>query len=136
MTYVNPALRRLVIERAAGCCEYCRLPKEDNTFPFAIDHIISTKHGGETAENKLVLSCAARNSYKGSDIALIDWATGQAIFLFHPRTQLWNDHFSLNETLIIPAAAEARVTIRLLRLNSAERLALRRILHAPGTYPC
>ena len=32
MTYIPEALRRLVAERAGGCCEYCRLHEDDTFF--------------------------------------------------------------------------------------------------------
>jgi hypothetical protein len=46
MTYISAALRRLVIERASGCCEYCRMQVADRLLPFEVDHVIAEKHGG------------------------------------------------------------------------------------------
>lgn len=51
-SYVPAALRRLVIARATGRCEYCRYPQQAAFLTFEIEHIISEKHDGPTvAEN-------------------------------------------------------------------------------------
>jgi len=52
MTYISAALRRLVIERAGNCCEYCLVSQADNFLPFEIDRIIVEKHGGKTTSGK------------------------------------------------------------------------------------
>ena len=106
MTYVSAELRRLVIERAGGCCEYCRMQTVDRLLPFDIDHIIAEKHGGATDADNLCLACYRCNSFKGSDIASADPETGKATFLFHPRQQRWEAHFRLNEAMIEPLTPE------------------------------
>lgn len=136
MTYISADLRRLVIERAGGCCEYCRMQTADRLLPFEIDHIISEKHGGATNEDNLCLACYRCNSYKGSDIASADPETGEATFLFHPRRQRWETHFRLNDTLIEPLTSEGRVTLLVLRLNHPVQLAQRQALIIEGRYPC
>ena len=47
MTYVAPALRRAVQVRAGGCCEYCRLSRDDHTLLFEIDHMIAENIVGQ-----------------------------------------------------------------------------------------
>ena len=136
MSYISAELRRLVIERAEGCCEYCRMQTADRLLPFEIDHIIAEKHGGATDEDNLSLACYRCNSFKGSDIASADPETGQAVFLFHPRHQRWKDHFRLNEAIIEPLTPEGRVTVFVLRLNVPVQVAERTALIAEGRYPC
>ena len=46
-------LRRLVIRRARGLCEYCRLSQEGQEATFHIDHIFPVKAGGETRADNL-----------------------------------------------------------------------------------
>ncbi len=41
MTYLPANVRRLVSDRARGCCEYCRIGQDDQAISFAIDHIIA-----------------------------------------------------------------------------------------------
>jgi len=95
-THVPVALRRQVYERAGGCCEYCLIPEAATFAPHEIDHIISQKHGGETAAENLALSCTMCNKHKGSDIASVDPQSNKIVSLFHPRQHRWMDHFQLN----------------------------------------
>jgi hypothetical protein len=136
MTYIAPALRRAVIARAGGCCEYCRLSREDHTLPFEIDHIIAEKHRGSTEIDNLCLSCWDCNKAKGSDIASTDPVSGQLSYLFHPRRQQWEDHFHLEGAVIVPQTPEGRVTEFLLQLNHTERLDEREMLVNLRRYPC
>lgn len=136
MTYINAALRRLVVERAGHCCEYCLLSQADNFLPFEIDHIISEKHDGETDSDNLCLSCPGCNSFKGSDIGSLDRQTEQFTPLFNPRKQNWPDHFRLDSAVIEPLSPEGRMTVFLLRINRAEQIAEREALIELGRYPC
>jgi len=52
-SYISPALRRLVATRAEYLCEYCLIHEDDTFFGCEVDHIISEKYGGQTAENNL-----------------------------------------------------------------------------------
>jgi hypothetical protein len=136
MTYVSNELRRLVIERAGGCCEYCLLPREDTGSQFHVEHIIATSHEGKTAADNLCLSFAKCNLFKGSNIAAADPETGEPTFMFHPRRRRWDDHFRLDGAIIEPLTAEGRVTAFLLRLNSSVRVEQRVLLLRLGRYPC
>lgn len=136
MTYIPADLRREVVLRARGCCEYCRRGQDDVLFTFHIEHIISEKHGGKTDLSNLALSCPSCNAYKGTDIAGADPETGLPTFLFHPRQQRWEEHFRLDDAVIQPLSAEGRVTVLLLRLNSLRHLAERRLLLRARRYPC
>jgi hypothetical protein len=136
MSYISAELRRIVFERAGGCCEYCLTNQADRYISFEIDHIISIKHGGATVIDNLCLSCNHCNELKGSDIASADPYSGKAIFLFHPRRQRWDEHFRLNGAYIEPLTPEGRVTVLVLWLNMSARIIERDLLLQVGTYPC
>jgi hypothetical protein len=137
MTYISVALRRKVEERAGNCCEYCRVHRSLRLIPYHIDHVISEKHGGQTALGNLCLSCYLCNKHKGSDVASVDWESGGTIVsLFNPRRHRWEDHFSLRGGEFTAYTAEARVTIALLQLNAPERITERELLIENGLYPC
>lgn len=136
MTYITAEVRRQVIDRSGGCCEYCLLNRKYRLFSFEVDHVIAEKHGGRTEIDNLCLSCPECNGYKGSDIASIDPQTGHLSYLFNPRTQAWEQHFRLNGAIIEPLSSEGRVTVMLLRLNDTARIAERTELLAGGFYPC
>ncbi|NJM08007.1 HNH endonuclease [Candidatus Gracilibacteria bacterium] len=133
-SYVPAALRRLVLARAQGQCEYCRFPQLAAFLPFEVEHIISEKHGGLTEETNLALACPYCNDHKGTDLGSLDPETGILTPFFHPRKQRWPDHFALRGVQIAPLTAEGRVTINILQFNRAERLAEREILIAAGWY--
>lgn len=123
--YIAEWLRRLVVERANGQCEYCLIPLLTTFVPHHIDHIIAQKHGGSTASENLAFTCALCNRFKGSDLVSIDYETGAIAELFHPRTQVWSEHFALRDGLVFPLTAVGRVTVSLLQLNRPERVAER-----------
>jgi len=136
MSYVPTRLREHVIERAAGCCEYCRTSQQYSDVRFHIEHIIALSHGGKTVENNLALSCLRCNLYKGTNIAAADPQTDEPTFLFHPRRDQWSEHFQLAGSIIEPLTPEARATTFVLRLNDRERLEQRELLIQFGQYPC
>lgn len=136
MTYVPADLRRLTIERAVNCCEYCHLHEDDSDFTFHIEHIVALSHGGQSVGNNLAFSCPRCNLLKGNNIAAADPNTGDPTFLFHPRRQQWDDHFRLAGTEIEPLTPEGRATVFILRLNEPERLEQREMLLQLNRYPC
>jgi hypothetical protein len=125
-------LRRLVQERAGGCCEYCLFPEDLAFLPHEVDHVIAQKHGGETHIDNLAWSCALCNKYKGSDLASIDPETGKLEPLFNPRLHLWSEHFELVGATLVSRTPTGRVTTRLLQLNHPSRLLERSILADAG----
>ena len=132
---VGEGLRTEVAQRARFHCEYCLIHEQDAGFPHQVDHIISRKHGGLSIPENLAFACVPCNRYKGTDIASVASESEQAIRLFHPRKDRWNDHFRIRGQFIEPITDVGGVTVRLLRLNSAERLAERELLQSVGSYP-
>jgi hypothetical protein len=55
--------------------------------------------------------------------------------LFNPRLDSWDQHFLLEEALIIAKTPIGQVTTNLLRLNDNERLVERALLQRVGKYP-
>ncbi len=92
------------------------------------------QHGGETDESNLALACLRCNRYKGPNIGSLDPITGKIVALFNPRIQHWEDHFELKGAIIHPLTPEARVTVKLLRLNEEERVIERKRLIDYGLY--
>lgn len=132
--YVPADLRRLVLERAAGRCEYCRFPQAVALLPFEVEHVVAEKHGGETSANNLALACFFCNRYKGSDLGSLDPETGQLTAFFNPRLHRWDEHFARHNAEFIPLTAEGRVTVRIFRLNEPARVAERQALIAAGMF--
>jgi hypothetical protein len=61
VTYVSIELRRLVAARANHICEYCLIAEADTFLGCAVDHIVSEKHGGDTAPENLAFACVSWN---------------------------------------------------------------------------
>jgi hypothetical protein len=135
MTYIAAELRRLVRQRAANRCEYCLVPDDDGFMPHEVDHIYAEKHGGQTIESNLCLSCWICNRRKGTDLTSFDPLTGAITALFHPRHDVWAEHFQLRGALIEAITPQGRTTVQLLQLNKRERIDERQILIALGRYP-
>jgi 5-methylcytosine-specific restriction endonuclease McrA len=54
---IPDSIRKLVMQRAAHRCEYCHLHQKNSFLPFAIEHIVSLKHGGGNEIMNLALAC-------------------------------------------------------------------------------
>jgi hypothetical protein len=132
---MNPALTRLVWQRANGCCEYCRMPHEFDPTPFEIDHIISEKHKGPTLAGNLCLSCFYCNSFKGSDMSGLTADTRKLTPLFNPRRHKWSRHFGWEGPYLAGRTAIGRVTIELLKINDPFRVEFRAELMEEGLFP-
>jgi hypothetical protein len=134
-SFIPGGLRRIVAERAEYLCEYCLLHEEDTHFGCQIDHVISEKHGGPTADSNLAYACIFCNRFKGSDIASVSRRTGRLCRLFNPRTDHWAEHFKLNGTSIHGVSEIGEVTVELLGFNQYDRLTERELLIELGRYP-
>lgn len=128
------AIRDFVRARARGRCEYCLLDQSDAGFSHEVDHIRSRKHGGTDDLDNVAYACFLCNRYKGADVASIDPATGELIRLFHPRLDVWDQHFRLAAARIEPLTGIGRVTVRLLRFNLPARVLEREFLERLGRY--
>ena len=133
-TYVAAGLRRQVVARAAGLCEYCLLHADDNALPHEVDHVVSEKHGGPTVADNLALACVHCNRHKGSDLSSVAEGGG-VVALFNPRIDRWSDHFALVGVEIVPRTLVGEVTVRLLQINSDGELFRRLGLREQGRYP-
>jgi len=98
--------------------------------------LFRSNHGGQTSEENLALACPFCNEQKGTDVGSFDFETdGKLTRFFNPRIDVWTEHFQFSESgKIKPLTAEARVTIKILRINDAERIEERRELMEAGIY--
>lgn len=134
MTRIPAATRRLVQERAAGRCEYCRIPEDIRPYPFQVEHIRSLKHGGSSDPDNLAWSCLHCNLRKGTDVAAYDDLTDALVPLFNPRTQVWDEHFAMNEAWIEGLTAVGRATVNLLQMNHPQQVEARAALIEAGLW--
>ena len=135
VTHIPADVRRLVVARAEGICEYCLIDDDDTFYGCQADHVISEKHGGPTDADNLAMACVFCNQAKGSDVGSIDWASNTFVRLLHPRTDAWGDHFALVGARIEGITPIGVVTARILGFNTADRVLERSVLQSSGRYP-
>jgi hypothetical protein len=129
---MDATVRHFVRQRAEDRCEYCRLPQGAVDARFHIEHIIALQHNGTDDSSNLALACDRCNLYKGTNLASIDTETGALVPLFHPRQDVWHEHFAFRGPRIRGLTLKGRVTVQLLKMNAARRVQLRAELQAAG----
>ncbi|RLT39419.1 MAG: HNH endonuclease [Chloroflexi bacterium] len=134
---VTSRAREAVIQRAAGCCEYCGSRADYAMDPFSVEHILPRSVGGKNTLDNLALACLGCNSYKHTKTEAFDAISHRMAFLYNPRQHQWHEHFAWNAdcTQIIGLTPIGRVTIAELQLNRPGLLNLRRLLYAAGEHP-
>lgn len=130
---MDAATRRLVRDRAQDRCEYCRLPQSAAQFlRFHVEHIRAQQHVEDDSPENLALACPDCNRHKGPNLVTLDPASGGIVALFNPRTDVWADHFQLEGPIMVGRTRVGEATLRLLRMNSEERVEMRAQLLASG----
>ncbi len=129
--------RAAVIERAQGCCEYCRAQERYSPDSFSVEHVLPLSKNGATASDNLAFACQGCNNRKYTATDALDPVTHQRVALYHPRQHTWAEHFAWSEdcTLILGLTPTGRATVEKLQLNRAGLVNLRRILFALGEHP-
>jgi hypothetical protein len=123
---MDAATRKLVRERARNICEYCHLPQEATPFTvFHVEHITARQHHGTDDPSNLALACHHCNSHKGPNLTGVDPETARIVLLFHPRRDLWNEHFRRIGALILGFSPTGRATVDVLAMNEPEWVELR-----------
>jgi hypothetical protein len=63
--------------------------------------------------------------------------SGNVVSLYHPRQELWSEHFAWNDdfTVILGLTATGRATVETLQLNREGVVNLRRALYVMGEHP-
>jgi hypothetical protein len=125
MTSIPISLRRLVVHRSGDRCEYCGLSQAGQVATFHIDHIIPEVAGGSTTAANLALACVSCSLRKGARQLIEDPSTGEMVAIFHPRQQIWKEHFDWNDVEAIGLTAVGRATIDALSLNRPIMSAIR-----------
>jgi len=132
---IDSTVRSFVIARANDRCEYCLVPQGARRFTFNIDHVIATQHQRNDHPDNLCFSCPKCNRKKGPNLSGIDPLTQTIVLLFHPRRQVWSEHFRTNGPLILGVSPSGRATVAVLDLNHEDRVRFRQSLLIEGAWP-
>jgi len=135
--YLPVALRKAIIERAEGCCEYCHCQQKFSPDTFAAEHIIPQFLNGDDSMENLAFSCQGCNSHKATAIDAIDSLTNTSVPLYNPRLSVFDEHFEWNSdfTLLIGKTPTGRATIQRLQLNRPYVVNLRYALFISKNHP-
>lgn len=135
--HIPARLRRLVTDRARGCCEYCRSQARFAPEPFSVEHIVPRYTGGLRVELNLALSCQGGNNHKAIKTGGHDPVTGLPASLFNPREENWSEHFTWSDdyTTVQGMTPTGRATVTALKLNREGLVNIRRVLYAMGEHP-
>jgi hypothetical protein len=130
-------IRDFVRDRARNCCEYCGSPQNHSSDDFAIEHITPRARDGSDDTDNLALSCSGCNSRKFTAIEAHDPVTGEMASLYHPRLDIWEEHFlwSDDRRLLIGKTPTGRATIVRIQLNRENVVNLREALRDTGRHP-
>lgn len=117
--------------------EYCHAPEAVFNFPFEVEHIIPLVRDGADVADNWALACRACNVRKGAYVDYVDPVTQGLVRLYHPRQDLWHDHFHVHtDTGIIEGrTAIGRATIARLEMNSPAQCAARQHWIRLGVFP-
>ena len=134
---ISAQTKSVVATRARHCCEYCRCQAKFSPDSFSIEHIIPRARGGNDELENLALACQGCNGFKYTDVDAIDPITGVRVPLFHPRINLWQEHFAWSDdsTIVIGLTSIGRATIEKMKLNRDGVVNLRRALVVIDTHP-
>jgi hypothetical protein len=111
------------------------MPIEGQVAWFPIDHIIPRSRGGGTVLDNLAMSCPRCNGHKWAADAAEDPETAEVVPLFHPRQQVWVEHFRWSTSAdheIEGLTPCGRATVKQLKMNDPEIIAIRRVLVEMG----
>jgi hypothetical protein len=135
MRSISVAVRRRVIRRAQGRCEYCGLSQEGQEATFHIDHITPRAAGGRTVPENLALACVSCSLRKAARQTAVDPKSGRELPLYNPRHDFWHEHFRWEGISLVGQTAIGRATVEALRMNRPLILAIRREEAALGRHP-
>ena len=106
-------------------------------FPFEVEHVVPKAKKGTDEDSNLALACHGCNLFKSDSLTGIDPESNEEVNLFHPRSDVWGDHFAFDSEsrLIEGISGKGRATVARLRMNNEAQLASRRWWVSLGLFP-
>jgi len=135
--YLAVELRRLLEEADNGQCVYCQTTEDNTGQALTVDHIIPVAKGGQTVFVNLCRACRRCNEAKGEQTKVIDPLTSESVPLYHPRRDIWSQHFAWDQAGIhlTGLTPSGRATVIALDMNNALILFARRRWVNAGWHP-
>jgi hypothetical protein len=135
--YLPADLRERLSDADDRRCSYCHTSEANSGQAMTLDHIVPEAQGGSTTFDNLCFACRSCNEFKGIVTATRDPLTGERTPLYHPRTQVWSEHFTWDAsgTRLIGLTAIGRATVVALNMNNAVIVDARRRWASVGWHP-
>lgn len=119
---ISKETRQIVRSRANFACEYCSVSEIDAGSELTLDHFHPPSKGGDDSLENLVYCCQRCNGYKSDYFP----ATSRQPSIWNPRHSPASRHFiQLDDGYLKGLTKEGEFTIRLLRLNRPQLIAMR-----------
>jgi hypothetical protein len=123
---VNPPLVQQVRARAQNRCECAGF--HFRTTGFRSISITSSRGSTAEAQKPITWLSVAFTATATRVLISHDTKTGDVVRLFHPRKDVWSEHFQLDGAVVAGMTAIGRATVHLLAMNEPEFLAARQAL--------
>ena len=134
-TYFSKKDREFIQKRAKYRCEYCLLLEK--YMDCVNEHIIAKSCGGTDDLDNIANGCIRCNGFKYNKIEGFDEVSNKVARLYHPRTNVWDEHFKWDENYIqiIGITAIGRVTVNTLKMNHQKSKNLRKLMRISFEHP-
>lgn len=135
--FLSQKIRAFIAQRALFRCEYSQSRADCACESFEVEHIYPLSLNGTNDPGNLAFSCRGCNSRKSDRVEAIDPFTKQMTLLFHPRNDLWEEHFAWDDSylLAIGLSSIGRATVEALQLNRQGLVNLRWLMKLGGIHP-
>lgn len=135
MSHIPAGLRRHVVERAGRRCEYCQLSQAGQAATFHVAHVVPIAVGGPTTADNLALACVSCSLRKAARQHAADPEGGDTVPLYHPRKDIWPEHFRWDDVYVQGRTAAGRATVEALKMNRPLIVAIRKEEVLVGRHP-
>lgn len=102
-----------------------------------MEHIQPISAGGTDDLQNLALACRSCNVHKSNRQVCLDPQTRETVPLFHPRRDLWTEHFTFDggSGELLGLTPTGRATVACLRMNRTPQTVARLLWVRMGLYP-
>lgn len=136
-TYLPADLHTRLRDADDHRCAYCLTAEATTGQPMTVDHIVPRSQGGASQFENLCFACRRCNEFKAGRTHADDPLSGVRVPLFHPRRDVWTEHFMWDESgiLLLGLTPTGRATIPALNMNNPIIVAARRRWVGVGWHP-
>lgn len=135
MSDISARLRDEVVLLAGNRSEYRGLWQVGQKAAFHVDQVLPRVAGGPTEVGNFALAFVSCSLRKWPRRSAPDPATHEAVPLFNPRGQVWEDHFRWDGAMVMPLTPTGRATAEALAMNRPLAVSIRLEEAERGRHP-